>query len=99
MSAVIDVDSHVWEPSDLWEKYLDRDYRVVARTAFWHDVDERGIETTILNGRRARTLRRSGLNRQACWRPGMTPDSIGRLDPDAEHPLTPGASDPAARLR
>jgi predicted TIM-barrel fold metal-dependent hydrolase len=99
MSAVIDVDTHVWEPAEVWEKYVDREYRVVARTAFWHDVDARGIETTILNGRRARTLKRSGINRQACWRPGMTPDSIGQLDPDIEHPVTPGASDASARLR
>jgi hypothetical protein len=28
----------------------------------------------------------------------MTPESIGRLDPDVFQPLTPGASDPPARL-
>src|SRR5439155_23039731 len=65
MSAVVDVDSHVWEPAVVWERYLDRDYRVLARSAFWHDVDERGIETTVLNGRRVRALKRSGINRQA----------------------------------
>jgi len=30
---VVDVDSHVYEPSDVWEKYLDRDYGVTARSA------------------------------------------------------------------
>ncbi|HYR96976.1 MAG TPA: hypothetical protein VEM57_09575, partial [Candidatus Binatus sp.] len=69
---VVDVDSHVYEPSDIWEKYLDRDYRVAARSAFWHEVDQHGVEMTVLNGRRARSLRRSGINRQACWKPGMT---------------------------
>jgi len=98
MTAIVDVDSHVYEPADIWEKHLDRDYRVAARSAFWHDVDAHGIETTILNGRRARSLRRSGINRQACWRPGMTVEQIGQLDPDAEHPIAPGAQDPAARL-
>jgi len=98
MSAVVDVDSHVWEPAAIWEEYLDRDYRVLARSAFWHDVDARGLETTVLNGRRARALKRSGINRQACWRPGMTADQIGQLDPEAEHPIAPGAQDPAARL-
>jgi len=98
-AAVIDVDSHVYEPVDVWEKYLDRDYRVLARSAFWHDVDPDGIETTVVNGRRAKNLRRSGINRQAWWRPGMTPERIGQLDPETRHPPTPGASDPAARLR
>src|SRR5439155_124190 len=43
--------------------------------------------------------RRRGINRQACWRPGMTPEQIGQLDPDQRHPITPGAQDPTARLR
>jgi len=97
--AVIDVDSHVYEPTAIWEQYLDRDYRVVARSAFWHESDAQGLETTLLNGRAARALRRRGINRQACWRPGMTPEAIGQLDPDVLHPITPGACDPAARLR
>ena len=95
---IVDVDTHVWEPAEVWER-VDRDYRVVARSAFWHEVDERGIETTILNGRRARSMQRSGINRQACWRPGMTVEDVGALDPDVSHPVTPGAYDPAARLR
>ena len=95
---VIDVDSHVYEPTDIWERYLDRDYRVIARSAFWHEIDPHGIEVTLLNGRRARSLQRSGLNRHACWRPGMTPEGIGALDPEVHHTPTPGATDPVARL-
>ena len=96
---VVDIDSHVYEPTAIWERYLDRDYRVVARSAFWHESDEQGLETTLLNGRAARALRQSGITRQACWRPGMTPEAIGQLDPGVLHPITPGARDPAARLR
>jgi predicted TIM-barrel fold metal-dependent hydrolase len=96
---VVDVDSHVWEPTAIWEEYLDRDYRVLARSAFWHETDDLGLEVTILNGRAARSLRRSGINRQACWTPGMTPERIGQLDPEVRHPITPGAQDPQARLR
>src|SRR5262245_28580855 len=98
-APVIDIDTHVWEPTDIWQKYLDREYRVAARSAFWHEIDAHGIETTILNGRRARSLQRSGINRQACWRPGMAPEAIGQLDPDTHHPITPGAQDPRARLK
>jgi uncharacterized protein len=96
---VVDVDSHVYEPTVIWQKYLDRDYRVVARSAFWHEIDAHGIETTILNGRRARSLQRSGINRQACWRPGLTPEAIGQLDPEERHPITPGAQNAAARVK
>jgi predicted TIM-barrel fold metal-dependent hydrolase len=98
-TPVVDADSHVFEPADIWQRYLDRDYRVVARSAFWHEVDDHGIEVTLLNGRRARSLQRSGINRQACWTPGTTPAAIGRLDPEVRHPVTAGAQDPAARLR
>ena len=95
---IIDVQSHIYEPAAIWDRFLDSDYRVAARSAFWHDVDAHGIETTILNGRPVRSLRRSGINRSACWRPGMTADDIGALDPDVRHPTTPGASDPVARI-
>jgi predicted TIM-barrel fold metal-dependent hydrolase len=96
---VIDIDSHVYEPIEVWEKHLEPAYRVAARSAFLYETDAHGLETIILNGRRVRSLRRSGLNRQACWQPGMTPEQIGALDPEEMHPITPGAYDAAARLR
>jgi predicted TIM-barrel fold metal-dependent hydrolase len=97
--SVIDIDSHVYEPIDVWEKHLDPAYRVAARSAFLYEVDAQGLETIILNGRRVRSLRRSGINRQACWKPGMTPEKIGALDPEETHPITAGAYDAKARLR
>lgn len=96
--SVIDADSHVFEPPVIWEKYLDRDYRVPARSAFWYEESD-GITTVILNGQPAKPLNTSKINRQAIWRPGMTPEDIGALDPAAPHPVNPGAADPAARLR
>jgi len=97
--TVIDVDSHVYEPPAIWRDYVSAEDRALARAAFWHESDSRGLETTILNGRPVRALERSGIPRRACWRPGMTPDAIGALDPETRHPVTPGAVDPAARLR
>jgi uncharacterized protein len=95
---VMDADSHVWEPTAVWEKYLDRDYRVLARSAFWYeDID--GVATVILNGRPGKALNCSKINRQTIWRPGMKPEDIGALDPSIAHPTNPGASDPTARLR
>jgi predicted TIM-barrel fold metal-dependent hydrolase len=96
---IIDCDSHVLEPTAIWEKYLDREYRVVARTAFWHEVDELGLTVTIVNGAQAKEMNSSGINRQAIWKPGMKPEDIGALDPEVRHPINAGAHDPAARLK
>jgi predicted TIM-barrel fold metal-dependent hydrolase len=97
-APVIDVDTHVLEPSDVWQRYLDAEYRVLARSAFWHEPDGNGGAVTIVNGMAVRPMSLTGINRQAVWRPGMTPESIGALDPTARHPVNPGASDPRARL-
>ncbi len=95
---VIDIDSHVYEPEDIWERYVPGDYRAAARSAFWHGLDDRGNALTILNGVTAKEMNRSKLVRQAIWRPGMTVDDIGEMDPNTFQPLNPGASDPKARL-
>ncbi len=95
---VVDVDSHVYEPEEVWTRYLDAEYRVPARSAFWHEVDENGLEVTVVNGVVAQPMNTGRINRQAVYRPGMTPQEIGALDPSQPHPLTPGAQDPEARL-
>jgi len=95
---VIDADSHVFEPTTIWTDYLDRDYRTLARSVFWYEEVD-GIITAILNGKPAKLLNVSKINRQAIWRPGMKPEDIGALDPAVSHPINPGASDPKARLR
>jgi len=95
---VLDCDSHVLEPVEIWTKYLDADYRVVARSAFWHEVDDLGVPVTILNGKQAKEMNPGALNRQAIWKPGMKPEDIGALDPTVRHAITPGAQNPQARL-
>jgi len=98
MAPVIDVDSHVYEPPALWNEYVPAEYRGLAKNAFFHEVDDAGNRLTVLNGAPAKELNRRKLVRQAIWRPGMTPEQIGQLDPDEFHPLNPGAWDPTARL-
>lgn len=95
---IIDADSHVFEPTDVWEEYLDRAYRPLARSAFWYEEMD-GTVTAILNGKPAKPINASKINRQAIWRPGMKPEDIGALDPAVAHPINPGAEDPRARLR
>jgi predicted TIM-barrel fold metal-dependent hydrolase len=94
---VIDADSHVFEPAAVWEQYLEPAYRVAARSAFYYHEDE-DAAGVILNGRQAPLMHTGRINRCAIWRPGMTPEQIGALDPNRSHPINPGASSAAARL-
>lgn len=95
---IFDCNSRVFEPPAIWEQYLAPEYRVPARSSFWYNLDKSGTETVIVNGTVARPLNRSRIIRQAIWRPSMTPDQVGSLDPREFHALNPGASDPIARL-
>jgi predicted TIM-barrel fold metal-dependent hydrolase len=97
--AVVDADSHVYEPQMIWEKYIAPENRTAARGALWHGFDDVGNRTTILNGRLAKELNRSKILRQAIWRPGTKPEDIGGLDPNVFHQPNPGAWDPEARLK
>jgi predicted TIM-barrel fold metal-dependent hydrolase len=98
MPAVVDVDSHVYEPPVIWERYVPAEYRSMAKSAFYHEVDDEGNRLIVVNGAPGRDLNRHRLVRQAIWRPGMTTQEIGSLDPERFHPLTEGAFDAAARL-
>jgi uncharacterized protein len=95
--AVFDSDSHVVEPPALWEKYLDPEYRTLGKHALWRQEGRTGSYLKI-NGRIFRDTTNPNLPRHALWRPGMTWDAIGDLDPHIRHPATEGASDPEARL-
>lgn len=96
--AVLDADSHVFEPAEIWTEYLEPEYRVAARSAFYFSQDADGLCTVILNGRPAPAINSSRLNRRAIWRPAMTPDEIGRLDPETPYPINPGAQNATTRL-
>ncbi len=98
MVRVVDVDSHVYEPPAVWEDYIPPDQRSAAKNAFYAEVEAEGDQQTILNGGATKSLNRRKLIRQAIWRPGMTLDEVGHLDPDTFHPLNPGAWDPDARV-
>jgi predicted TIM-barrel fold metal-dependent hydrolase len=96
--TVFDSDSHVVEPPELWTKYLEPEYRSSGKDALWR---EEGTFNSYLkvNGKIFRDAMNSNIPRHAIWRPGMTWDQVGELDPRQRHPATAGASDPKARLR
>ena len=96
--VVFDSDSHVVEPAAVWEKYLEPEYRTLGKHALWREEGKLGSYLKV-NGKIFRDTGNSNIPRHAIWRPGMTWDKVGELDPSRRHPMTAGASDPHARLR
>jgi predicted TIM-barrel fold metal-dependent hydrolase len=94
---VFDSDSHVVEPPAIWEKYLAPEYRALGRHALWRHEGSHGSYLKV-NGEICRDRSNPNLPRHALWRPGMTWDAIGELDPHTRHAMTEGATDPQARL-
>ena len=97
--AVFDGDSHVVEPREVWEKYLEPEYRVPGKLALWREEGKHGSYLKV-NGEVFRdTEDLSHIPSHAIWRPGMTWDAIGDLDPQVHHPANEAAWNPQARLR
>ena len=98
-NGVIDGDSHVFEPQAIWSQYVETEYRLAARSAFSYHDDGEGHFAVILNGKPASWLNRGMLNRYALWRPGMTPEAIGAMEPGKPVEINPGAQEARQRLR
>src|SRR5271170_1196144 len=96
--AVFDADSHVFEPAEIWTDYLEPEYRVPARSAFYYRQESNGMSTVILNGHPAPPIDSGRINRRAVWRPGMNPEMIGSIDPEQGCQINPGAQIASARL-
>lgn len=96
--AIFDGDTHVVEPREVWEHYLDPAYRVLGKAALWREEGRLGGYLKI-NGEIFRDTGNSNIPRYAIWRPSMTWDDVGALDPQTRHAMNAGAWDPQARLR
>ncbi len=96
--AVFDASSHVVEPRAVWEKYLEPEYRTLGKAALWREEGQYGSYLKV-NGKMFRDTMNPNIPRYAIWRPGMTWEQIGELDPNTRHTINEGASDPQARLR
>ncbi len=96
--VVFDSDSHVVEPPEVWTKYLEPEYRTLGKHALWREEGTLGSYLKV-NGKMFRDTMNSNIPRHAIWRPGLTWEQIGELDPDKRHPMTMGASNPEARLK
>ncbi len=96
--SVFDADSHIVEPPQLWNEYLDPEYRTLGKQALWRE--EGAINSYLkINGKMFRDTGNGNIPRHAIWRPGMTWDSVGELDPDTPHAANEGSWEPQARLR
>ncbi len=96
--AVFDSDSHVVEPREVWEQYLEPEYRTLGKFALWREEGQFGSYLKV-NGKMCRDTMNANIPRHAIWRPGMTWDQVGELDPNTRHAMNEGASNPQARLR
>jgi predicted TIM-barrel fold metal-dependent hydrolase len=96
--VVFDGDSHVVEPPELWTKYIEPEYRTLGKFALWREEGKFGSYLKV-NGKMFRDTMNSNIPRHAIWRPGMTWDKVGQLDPNTRHAMTEGASNPEARLK
>ena len=95
--AVFDGDTHVVEPPEVWEEYLDSEYRMLGKSALWREEGKFGSYLKI-NGAVFRDSDNSNIPRHAIWKPGMTWDKIGELDSETRHPMNEGGWNAAARL-
>ena len=95
--AVFDGDTHVVEPPAVWEEYLAPEFRTLGKTALWREEGRYGSYLKV-NGKVFRDTMNPNVPRHAIWKPGMTWDHVGALDPRTPHAPSPGASDPRARL-
>ncbi len=96
--TVFDGDSHVVEPRELWDAYLDPEYRTLGKSALWREEGKLGAYLKI-NGEMFRDSDNVNIPRHGIWRPGMSWDDVGNLDPDIRHAINEGAWEPRARLR
>ena len=98
-SKVVDVDAHVMEPSDLWERNLEPQYR---DRAFRVRKDPDGREYLEINGKRSEVVHGGGLavfgrldtSMEELWDQNTKPGGL-----DYEEGIPAGAQDMEVRLR
>ncbi len=97
--AVFDSDQHIVEPPEIWESYLDPEFRVLGKQALWRHDGETNSYLKI-NGEVVRDTMNPNLPRHAIWRPGMSWDDDRRIGCEREasdEPRRVGSSCTAGR--
>ncbi|HMF05763.1 MAG TPA: amidohydrolase family protein [Methylocella sp.] len=98
---VFDCDSHIYEPPEVWDKYIPQNDRDFAKTHFYRDADR------LFLVRKSRiSFRDPDKHKYAAetWHPGLTKKIIGETQPgtkewDETIGRNKSARDPQARLK
>jgi hypothetical protein len=78
---VFDSDSHVVEPVELWQKYLEPEYRTLGKHALWREEGKLGSYLKV-NGKMFRDTR-DDVGKGWGARPELSPcDDRGGLGPE-----------------
>lgn len=99
--AVFDCDSHIYEPPEVWNKYIPQNNRDFAKTHFYRDADRLFlVRNSRISFRDPDKWKYPGET----WHPGLTKRIIGQTQPgtkewDETIGRNKSARDPHARLK
>jgi len=98
---VFDCDSHIYEPPEIWNKYIPQKNRDFAKTHFYRDADRLFL---VRNGRISFRDPDQWKYPGETWHPGLTKKIIGETQPgtrewDEKIGRNKSARDPHARLK
>ena len=98
---VFDCDSHIYEPPELWDKYISQNNRDFAKTHFYRDADRLFL---VRNSRISFRDPDKYKYPAETWHPGLTKTIIGQTEPgtkdwDETIGRNKSARDPHARLK
>jgi uncharacterized protein len=98
---VFDCDSHIYEPPEVWDKYIPENHRDFARTHFYRDADRL---ISVKNGKISFRDPNKWKYPGETWHPGLNKQIIGAVSPgtkewDEQIGRNRSARDPLARLK
>jgi uncharacterized protein len=98
---VFDCDSHIYEPPEVWDKYIPENHRDFARTHFYRDADRL---ISVKNGKISFRDPNKWKYPGETWHPGLNKNLIGTVQPgtrewDEKIGRNRSARDPLARLK
>jgi len=98
---VFDCDSHIYEPPEVWDKYIPAHHRDFARTHFYRDADRL---ISVKNGKISFRDPNKWKYPGETWHPGLNKQIIGAVSPgtkewDEQIGRNRSARDPLARLK
>ena len=98
---VFDCDSHIYEPPEVWDKYIPERHRELAKTHFYRDADRLVL---VRNSRISFRSPNEWKYPAETWHPGLTKEEIGSVRPgtrewDEKIGRNASARDPHVRLK